>query len=156
MHVQILKDIEAGNIPKSFDDAQIYELNFKEGDGKKYLDLYDSKLKGALNNVLKKLDKDNKPQLKRVLYSEGDDLDADDLYNDFVTEEKLKLEEAETGNIYGRDADKPLTHNAITIDITPKMKKTIAEEGVNVYAKGGIVKKLKSMDKPIAGNTRYV
>ena len=156
MHVQILKDIEAGNIPKSFDDAQIYELNFKEGDGKKYLDLYDSKLEGALNNVVKKLDKDNKPQLKRVLYSEGDDLDADDLYNDFVTEEKLKLEEAETGNIYGRDADKPLTHNAITIDITPKMKKTIAEEGVNVYAKGGIVKKLKSMDKPIAGNTRYV
>ena len=47
-------------------------------------------------------------------------------------------------------------HEGISIDITPKMKKIIAEEGVNVYAKGGIVKKLKSMDKPIAGNTRYV
>ena len=49
-----------------------------------------------------------------------------------------------------------MVHPAITIDITPKIKKTIAEEGVNVYAKGGIVKKLKSMDRPIAGNTRYV
>jgi hypothetical protein len=156
MHEQILKDIEAGNIPKSLDDAQIYELNFKEGSGKKYLDLYKFKLEGALKNVLKKLDKDNKPQEKRVLYSEDNDLDADDLYNNFVTEEKLKLEEAETEGLYGRDFEEPLTHKAITIDITPKMKKTIAEEGVNVYAKGGIVKKLKSMDKPIAGNTRYV
>ena len=68
--------------------------------------------------------------------------------------------EAYQGSLGGDDQDMfkeaMQKHNAITIDITPKMKKTIAEEGVNVYAKGGIVKKLKSMDKPIAGNTRYV
>ena len=149
MHEQILKDIKAGNIPKSFDDAQIYELNLKEGDGKKYLDLYDSKLKGALKNVLKKLDNDNKPLIKNVLYADNfEDAPPDILF------------EAYQGSLGGDDQDMfkeaMQKHNAITIDITPKMKKTIAEEGVNVYAKGGIVKKLKSMDKPIAGNTRYV
>ena len=148
MHAQILKDIEAGNIPKSFDDAQIYELNFKEGSGKKYLDLYDSKLKGALKNVVKKLDKDNKPMIKNVLFHEEfDDVSPDILYQVYKGE-------------LGGDDQAMLSNigetKSITIDITPKMKKTIAEEGVNVYAKGGIVKKLKSMDKPIAGNTRYV
>jgi len=164
MHEQILKDIKAGNIPKSLDDAQIYELNLKEGDGKKYLDLYDSKLKGALNNVVKKLDKDNKPQLKNVLFGEYDEgVSPETLYEAYLGVTRSSEEEAITFS----DNIKSLTdrnmlehglqkHNAITIDITPKMKKTIAEEGVNVYAKGGIVKKLKSMDKPIAGNTRYV
>ena len=87
------------------------------------------------------------------MYSEADDLDADDLYNNFVTEEKLKLEEAETGNIYGRDADKPLTHEALSIDITPQMKEKLLQ-GINVMYNGGIVNKYKSMDKPIMGNTR--
>ena len=148
MHAQILKDIEAGNIPKSLDDAQIYELNFKEGSGKKYLDLYKFKLEGALKNVLKKLDKDNKPMTKNVLFHEQfDDVSPDILY------------QAYKGELGGDDQallSEISESKSITIDITPKMKKTIAEEGVNVYAKGGIVKKLKSMDKPIAGNTRYV
>jgi hypothetical protein len=38
-------------------------------------------------------------------------------------------------------------HEATTIDITPKMRKAILEEGVNVMYKGGIVNKVKSMDK---------
>ena len=46
------------------------------------------------------------------------------------------------------------THEAATIDITPEMKKAILEEGVNVMYKGGIVNKVKSMDKPIQGNRR--
>jgi hypothetical protein len=164
MHEQILKDIEAGNIPKSFDDAQIYELNFKEGDGKKYLDLYGSKLKGALNNVVKKLDKDNKPMIKNVLFGEyAEGVSPETLYESYLgaTREGERYATTFSGNI------KSLTdrimlerglkkHNAITIDITPKMKKTIAEEGVNVYAKGGIVNKVKSMDKPIQGNRREI
>jgi hypothetical protein len=45
-------------------------------------------------------------------------------------------------------------HEAATIDITPEMRKAILEEGVNVMYKGGIVNKVKSMDKPIQGNRR--
>ena len=163
MHEQILKDIEAGNIPKSLDDAQIYELNFKEGSGKKYLDLYKFKLESALNNVLKKLDKDNKPMIKNVLFGNDVGVSPETLYEDYLDVTRRSEDFATTfsGNIKSLTDQTMLEqgikkHNAITIDITPKMKKTIAEEGVNVYAKGGIVKKLKSMDKPIAGNTRYV
>jgi hypothetical protein len=71
-----------------------------------------------------------------------------------VQEEKLKLEEAETGNIYGVMQTSLKTHEAATIDITPEMRKAILEEGVNVMYKGGIVNKVKSMDKPIQGNRR--
>jgi len=164
MHEQILKDIEAGNIPKSFDDAQIYELNFKEGDGKKYLDLYGSKLKGALNNVVKKLDKDNKPMIKNVLFGEYDEgVSPETLYEAYlgVTRRSEDFATTFSGNIKSLTDRNMLEHglkkhNAITIDITPKMKKTIAEEGVNVYAKGGIVNKVKSMDKPIQGNRREI
>jgi hypothetical protein len=46
------------------------------------------------------------------------------------------------------------THEAKSIDITPEMRKAILEEGVNVMYKGGIVNKVKSMDKPIQGNRR--
>jgi uncharacterized protein YaaW (UPF0174 family) len=45
-------------------------------------------------------------------------------------------------------------HEAATIDITEEMRKAILEEGVNVMYKGGIVNKVKSMDKPIQGNRR--
>ena len=48
----------------------------------------------------------------------------------------------------------PLKHKATTIDITEEMRKAILEEGVNVMYKGGIVNKVKSMDKPIQGNRR--
>ena len=86
--------------------------------------------------------------IKNVLFHEEfDDVSPDILYQVYKGE-------------LGGDDQAMLSNigetKSITIDITPKMKKTIAEEGVNVYAKGGIVKKLKSMDKPIAGNTRYV
>jgi hypothetical protein len=42
------------------------------------------------------------------------------------------------------------------LTITPEMKKKIIEEGMPQMYKGGIVRKSQSMDKPIAGNTRYV
>ena len=48
------------------------------------------------------------------------------------------------------------THESATIDITPEMRKAILTEGVNVMYKGGIVNKVKSMDKPIQGNRREI
>ena len=150
---QIISDAEKGLIPQSLDDAQIYKIEKEGGSGKKPFDMYAKIIPQQVRKFAEKYDKGAKPQLKKVLYSEADDLDADDLYNNFVTEEKLKLEEAETGNIYGRDADMPLTHEALSIDITPQMKEKLLQ-GINVMYKGGIVNKYKSMDKPIMGNTR--
>jgi hypothetical protein len=150
----VRKDAEKGLIPVSTKDKQIYQIEAEGGDGKKPKLIYSSLIPKSATKFAKKYNKDAEAKLKRILYSEADDLDADDVYSSFVQEEKLKLEEAETGNIYGRDADKPLTHEAATIDITPEMRKAILEEGVNVMYKGGIVNKVKSMDKPIQGNRR--
>jgi hypothetical protein len=150
----VRKDAEKGLIPVSTKDKQIYQIEAEGGSGKKPALMYANLIPKSAAKFAKKYNKDAEAKLKRILYSEADDLDADDVYSSFVQEEKLKLEEAETGNIYGRDADKPLTHEAATIDITPEMRKAILEEGVNVMYKGGIVNKVKSMDKPIQGNRR--
>ena len=48
------------------------------------------------------------------------------------------------------------TAQAYILEITPEMQKKITEEGLSSFALGGKVSKYKSMDKPIAGNTRYV
>jgi hypothetical protein len=150
----VRKDAEKGLIPVSTKDKQIYQIEAEGGSGKKPALMYANLIPKSAAKFAKKYNKDAEAKLKRILYSEADDLDADDVYSSFVQEEKLKLEEAETGNIYGRDADKPLTHEAKSIDITPEMRKAILEEGVNVMYKGGIVNKVKSMDKPIQGNRR--
>ena len=152
---QIISDAKKGLIPQSFDDAQIYKIEAERGSGKKPFDMYAKIIPQQARKFAEKYDKSVKPQLKRILYSEADDLDADDVYRSFVQEEKLKLEEAETGNIYERDAEKPLTHEAFSIDITPKMKEQLLK-GVNVMYKGGIVSKYKSMDRPIMGGTRDI
>jgi hypothetical protein len=153
---QIRNDVQKGNIPASTTDSQIYKVEAEGGSGKKPLDMYARIIPDTAEKFAQKYNKNAKPQLKRVLYSEADDLDADDVYESFLQEEKLKLEESETGNIYGRDADKPQTHEAASIDITPEMRKAILTEGVNVMYKGGIVNKVKSMDKPIQGNRREI
>jgi hypothetical protein len=150
----VRKDAEKGLIPVSTKDKQIYQIEAEGGSGKKPALMYANLIPKSAAKFAQKYNKDAEAKLKRILYSEADDLDADDVYSSFVQEEKLKLEEAETGNIYGRDADKPLTHEAKSIDITPEMRKAILEEGVNVMYKGGIVNKVKSMDKPIQGNRR--
>ena len=150
----VRKDAEKGLIPVSTKDKQIYQIEAESGSGKKPALIYANLIPKSAAKFAKKYNNDAEAKLKRILYSEADDLDADDVYSSFVQEEKLKLEEAETGNIYGRDADKPLTHEAKSIDITPEMRKAIIEEGVNVMYKGGIVNKVKSMDKPIQGNRR--
>ncbi len=151
---QIKKDAEKGNIPESTKDSQIYKIEGEMGEGKKPLDMYGKIIPQQLKKIAQKYDKNAKPQLKRVLYSDEDGIDANQLYSDFKAEEKLKLEEAQTEGLYGRDFEEPLTHESATIDISPEMRKAILTEGVNVMYKGGIVNKVKSMDKPIQGNTR--
>ena len=151
---RIRNDVQKGNIPESTIDSQIYKVEAEGGSGKKPLDMYGKIIPQQLKKIAQKYDKNAKPQLKRVLYSDEDGIDAEQLYSDFKTEEKRILEEAKTGNIYGRDFEEPLTHESATIDITPEMRKAILTEGVNVMYKGGIVNKVKSMDKPIQGNTR--
>jgi hypothetical protein len=48
--------------------------------------------------------------------------------------------------------DKRLGVNILRI--TPEMKKKVIAEGMSSMYKGGIVNKVKSMDKPIQGNRR--
>lgn len=153
---QIENDVQKGNIPESTIDSQIYKVEAEGGSGKKPLDMYGKIIPQQLKKIAQKYDKNAKPQLKRVLYSYEEGIDAEQLYGDFKTEEKLRLEEAEIGGLYGRDFEEPLTHESATIDITPEMRKAILTEGVNVMYKGGIVNKVKSMDKPIQGNRREI
>jgi hypothetical protein len=148
---QIMADIKAGNIPSSVDDGQIYELNIKEGSGKKYLDLYGSKIPQQAESVAKKFDKGSKKFLNEILYETyRTDLEPYELFNyyDAILHLDPNDPQIEKMNVV------PLKHEAATIDITPEMRKAILEEGVNVMYKGGIVNKVKSMDKPIQGNRR--
>jgi hypothetical protein len=103
----VRKDAEKGLIPVSTKDKQIYQIEAEGGSGKKPALMYANLIPKSAAKFAKKYNKDAEAKLKRILYNEADDLDADDVYSSFVQEEKLKLEEAETGNIYGRDADKP-------------------------------------------------
>jgi hypothetical protein len=75
-------------------------------------------------------------------------LDIDDTFG--AGTEKF-LPQPETGLDRRRDLTK-----AYILEITPEMSKKITEEGLSSFALGGKVSKYKSMDKPIAGNTRYV
>jgi hypothetical protein len=148
---QIMADIKAGNIPSSVDDGQIYELNIKEGSGKKYLDLYGSKIPQQAESVAKKFDKGSKKFLNEILYETyRTDLEPYELFNyyDAILHLDPNDPQIEKMNVV------PLKHKATTIDITEEMRKAILEEGVNVMYKGGIVNKVKSMDKPIQGNRR--
>jgi hypothetical protein len=151
---QIMADIKAGNIPSSVDDGQIYELNIKEGSGKKYLDLYGSKIPQQAEKVAKKFDKGGKERktfLNEIIYEPyKTNLEPNELYNyyDLIKQLDPNDPQIEQMNVV------PLKHKATTIDITEEMRKAILTEGVNVMYKGGIVNKVKSMDKPIQGNRR--
>ena len=144
---QIKKDAEKGNIPESTKDSQVYQVESPMGSGKKPLDMYAKIIPDTAKKFAQKYNKNAKPKLKRVLYNENlDDVSPDMLY------------EVYKGRLGGDDQDMLSeglkTHEAATIDITPEMRKAILTEGVNVMYKGGIVNKVKSMDKPIQGNTR--
>jgi hypothetical protein len=119
---QIMADIKAGNIPSSVDDGQIYELNIKEGSGKKYLDLYGSKIPQQAESVAKKFDKGSKKFLNEILYETyRTDLEPYELFNyyDAILHLDPNDPQIEKMNVV------PLKHKATTIDITEKMRKAI-------------------------------
>jgi hypothetical protein len=157
----VRKDAEKGLIPVSTKDKQIYQIEAEGGDGKKPKLIYSSLIPKSATKFAKKYNKDAEAKLKNVLYTSDENLSPTDLYTNFLAEQK-KLR-AEGQNIIQNkkvgqyDPDDYFdfeAHEAATIDITEEMRKAILEEGVNVMYKGGIVNKVKSMDKPIQGNRR--
>jgi len=133
------------------------------GSGKKPLDMYAKIIPQQVEKFAKKYDKNAKPQLKNVLYTYNEDLSPRDLYTDFSVEQ-TKLREQGQNLIKNKKVDNYdpengidfEAHESVSIDITPEMRKAILTEGVNVMYKGGIVNKVKSMDKPIQGNRREI
>jgi hypothetical protein len=143
----VRKDAEKGLIPVSTKDKQIYQIEAEGGSGKKPALMYANLIPKSAAKFAQKYNKDAEAKLKRILYNENlDDVSPDMLY------------EVYKGRLGGDDQDMLSeglkTHEAKSIDITPEMRKAILEEGVNVMYKGGIVNKVKSMDKPIQGNRR--
>ena len=160
---QIKKDAEKNNIPESTKDSQVYQIEGEMGEGKKPLDMYGKIIPQQLKKIAQKYDKNAEPQLKNVLYTYDENLSPTDLYTDFSVEQ-TKLREQGQNLIKNKKVDNYdpengidfEAHEAATIDITPEMRKAILTEGVNVMYKGGIVNKVKSMDKPIQGNRREI
>ena len=143
----VRKDAEKGIIPVSTKDKQVYQIEAEGGTGKKPKLIYSSLIPKSATKFAKKYNKDAEAKLKKVLYTdEYEDAGGDIIY------------QAYKKNLGGDDQEMIesaiRTHEAATIDITEEMRKAILEEGVNVMYKGGIVNKVKSMDKPIQGNRR--
>jgi hypothetical protein len=157
----VRKDAEKGLIPVSTTDKQIYQIEAEGGDGKKPKLIYSSLIPKSATKFAKKYNKDAEAKLKNVLYTSDENLSPTGLHMDFLAEQ-AKLRAKGQNLIKNIKADNYDTnfgidlkaHEAATIDITPEMRKAILEEGVNVMYKGGIVNKVKSMDKPIQGNRR--
>ena len=156
---QIRKLDEEGKIPHSFDsefgalystdqsilkpkfedlDAFALDVNKKIG-GEKFITDYDEKLPAELKRVANKYGGKFESSITTKLddeavYGTKLNLEGEDI-NDFMPAERLFV-------------------NVLTI--TPEMKKKIIEEGMPQMYKGGIVNKVKSMDKPIQGNRREI
>jgi hypothetical protein len=152
---QIRKLDEEGKIPHSFDsqfgalystdqsilkpkfedlDAFALDVNKKVG-GEKFITDYDEKLPAELKRVANKYG---------GKFEKGS-LDAEDVYGNQYADEVIEADSL------------PIKRLEVNIlRITPEMKKKIIEEGMPQMYKGGIVIKSQSMDRPIAGNTRYV
>jgi hypothetical protein len=157
----VRKDAEKGLIPVSTKDKQIYQIEAEGGSGKKPALMYANLIPKSAAKFAKKYNKDAEAKLKNVLYTDDENLSPIGLHMDFLAEQ-AKLRAKGQNLIKNIKADNYDTnfgidlkaHEAATIDITPEMRKAILEEGVNVMYKGGIVNKVKSMDKPIQGNRR--
>jgi hypothetical protein len=157
----VRKDAEKGIIPVSTTDKQIYQIEAEGGDGKKPKLIYSSLIPKSATKFAKKYNKDAEAKLKNVLYTDDENLSPTDLYTNFLAEQKKLRAEGQNliknKKVDNYDPEGGIdfeAHEAATIDITPEMRKAILEEGVNVMYKGGIVNKVKSMDKPIQGNRR--
>lgn len=132
--------LDQETLKKRFEDMEVYSLDIdKKIGGEKFITDYDKKLPAELermadeyggkfeSSITTKLDDE-------AVYGTKLDLEGEDI-NDFMPAERLFV-------------------NVLTI--TPEMKKKIIEEGMPQMYKGGIVRKSQSMDRPIAGNTRYI
>jgi hypothetical protein len=122
---------------ETFENSMPYSLNVnKEMGGEKFITDYDKKLPSALEKIANKYGgKFEKGSLDaEAVYGRKLNLE-DELVHEFMPAKRLEV------NI---------------LRITPEMKKKVLEEGMPQMYKGGIVRKSQSMDKPIAGNTRYV
>jgi hypothetical protein len=148
----VRKDAEKGLIPVSTKDKQIYQIEAEGGSGKKPALMYANLIPKSAAKFAQKYNKDAEAKLKKVLYEDQSYPNKDSNINTIHQNYLDSLKQVTKG-------DDPYfaglkTHEAKSIDITPEMRKAILEEGVNVMYKGGIVNKVKSMDKPIQGNRR--
>jgi hypothetical protein len=157
----VRKDAEKGLIPVSTKDKQIYQIEAEGGSARNQNFMYSSLIPKSAAKFAKKYNKDAEAKLKNVLYTSDENLSPTDLYTNFLAEQKKLRAEGQNiiknKKVDNYDPDDYFdfeAHEAATIDITEEMRKAILEEGVNVMYKGGIVNKVKSMDKPIQGNRR--
>jgi hypothetical protein len=119
----------------TFEKTLPYSLDVnKTIGGEKFITDYDKKIPSELKKIAK--DYGGK-------FEEGK-LDAEAVYGS-----KLNLEGEDLNTFM---PDKRLGVNILRI--TPEMKKKVIAEGMSSMYKGGIVNKVKSMDKPIQGNRR--
>jgi hypothetical protein len=119
----------------TFEKTLPYSLDVnKTIGGEKFITDYDKKIPSELKKIAK--DYGGK-------FEEGK-LDAEAVYGS-----KLNLEGEDLNTFM---PDKRLGVNILRI--TPEMKAKVIKEGMSSMYKGGIVNKVKSMDKPIQGNRR--
>jgi hypothetical protein len=148
----VRKDAEKGLIPVSTKDKQIYQIEAEGGSGKKPALMYANLIPKSAAKFAQKYNKDAEAKLKKVLYEDqsypNKDSTIDTIHQNYLDSLK-QVTKGDDPYFAGLK-----THEAKSIDITPEMRKAILEEGVNVMYKGGIVNKVKSMDKPIQGNRR--
>jgi hypothetical protein len=148
----VRKDAEKGLIPVSTKDKQIYQIEAEGGSGKKPALMYANLIPKSAAKFAQKYNKDAEAKLKKVLYEDqsypNKDSNIDTIHQNYLDSLK-QVTKGDDPYFAGLK-----THEAKSIDITPEMRKAILEEGVNVMYKGGIVNKVKSMDKPIQGNRR--
>jgi hypothetical protein len=148
----VRKDAEKGLIPVSTKDKQIYQIEAEGGSGKKPALMYANLIPKSAAKFAQKYNKDAEAKLKKVLYEDqsypNKDSTIDTIHQNYLDSLK-QVTKGDDPYFAGLK-----THEAKSIDITPEMRKAILTEGVNVMYKGGIVNKVKSMDKPIQGNRR--
>jgi hypothetical protein len=129
------RNYNSARLSYTFEKTLPYSLDVnKTIGGEKFITDYDKKIPSELKKIAK--DYGGK-------FEEGK-LDAEAVYGS-----KLNLEGEDLNTFM---PDKRLGVNILRI--TPEMKAKVIKEGMSSMYKGGIVNKVKSMDKPIQGNRR--
>jgi hypothetical protein len=103
----------------------------------------------AVKKFITDYDKKIPSELKKIAKDYGGKFEEGKLDAEAVYGSKLNLEGEDLNTFM---PDKRLGVNILRI--TPEMKAKVIKEGMSSMYKGGIVNKVKSMDKPIQGNRR--